>query len=149
MEVSFGHAKTSASWFNAYARNGHSLRFDLLPLRHVPDILAAVGGTPDAELMAYYDPSDYEGDAARWLDERTAGLLGVVDDRPLPGHDDEAFDAPTYTSELSACWQESATAHLELSGPAMTAVCNLRISRLPEDAAHAVIAEYARQVTAS
>ncbi|MFK4184334.1 hypothetical protein ACI2L4_09990 [Streptomyces sparsogenes] len=147
MAVSFDHAQTSGLWFNAYTHNGHSVGFNLLPLVYVPDILGAVGGTPDAELTAHYDAADYEGDAARWLDERTAGLLGVVDSRPLSGHDHEAVHTPTYTSELSACWQGDGIAHLELSGPGMTAVCNLRISRLTEDAAHAVIAAYATQIT--
>ena len=146
VDVSFAHGATSGRWFNTYTRNGHSVRFKLLPLDLVPAILAAVGGAPDGELAAFHDPADCEGDAARWLDEQTSGLLGVADSRPVPGYDEEASDTPTYTSELSTGWQVE-VAHLELSGPDLTAVCNLEILRLSETAAHAVITAYAQLIS--
>ncbi|MFF5962735.1 hypothetical protein ACFY64_03105 [Streptomyces collinus] len=146
VDVSFTHAATSGRWSNTYTRNGHNVRFKLLPLDLVPAILTAVGGTSDSEEAAYHDPTDYEGDAARWLDQHTAGLLGVVDSRPLPGYDEEASDTPTYTSELSARWQVE-VALVELSGPDMTAVCNLEILRLSEAAAHAVITTYVHLIS--
>ncbi|MEU9168581.1 hypothetical protein AB0D34_12420 [Streptomyces sp. NPDC048420] len=147
VEVTFGHCGTSGRWFNAYTRHGHSVRFNLLPLSLVPAVLAAVGDNPDSEEAAFHDPTDYQGDAARWLDEQTAGLLGVVDSRPLPGSDEEASDTPTYTSELSGRWQVEGIALLELSSPHMTAVCNLEILRLSETAAHAVITAYMNQIS--
>ncbi|GAB2331590.1 hypothetical protein STREPTOSP366_67390 [Streptomyces variabilis] len=149
VEVTFAHGATSGRWFNTYARHGHghSIRFNLLPLSMVPHVLAAVGSTPDEEEAAFHDPTDFEGDAARWLDEQTAGLLGVVDSRPLPGYDQEASDTPTYTSELSGRWQVEGVAHLELSGPDMTAVCNLEILRLSEAAVHAVITAFADHIS--
>ncbi|MFF5304835.1 hypothetical protein ACFY5F_36305 [Streptomyces sp. NPDC013161] len=148
-EVTFSHGATSGRWFNTYARHGHSIRFNLLPLGMVPGILAAVGATPDSEDAVFHDPADYQGDAARWLDEQTAGLLGAVDSRPLPGYDEDASDTPTYTSELSGRWQVDGVAHLELSGPGMTAVCNLEILHLSEAAAHAAITAYAGLVSTS
>lgn len=148
VDVSFTHGATSGRWFNTYALHGrgHSVRFNLLPLTLVPAILAAVGGTLDSELADFHDPADCRGDAARWLDERTSGLLGVVDSRPIPGYGEEASDTPTYTSQLSAGWQVEVV-HLELSGPDMTAVCNLEILRLSEAAAHSVIAAYAQLIS--
>ncbi|MEU6379612.1 hypothetical protein [Streptomyces sp. NPDC046909] len=147
MEVTFTHGVTSGRWFNTYVRHGHSVRFNLLPLSLVPAVLAAVGDSPDSEEAAFHDPADFQGDAARWLDKQTAGLLGVVDSRPLPGYDAEAFDAPTYTSELSGRWQVEGLALLELSGPHLTAVCNLELLRLSETAAHAVITAFVNQVS--
>ncbi|MFG2785724.1 hypothetical protein ACGFY7_48895 [Streptomyces prunicolor] len=149
VEVTFTHHATSGRWFNTYARHGHSIRFTLLSLDMVPVILAAVGATPDSEDTAFHDPTDYQGDAARWLDEQTAGLLGAVDSRPVPGYDEDAPDTPTYTSELSGRWQVHGVAHLELSGPGMTAVCNLEILRLNEAAAHAAITAYVTLVSTS
>ncbi|WP_416974615.1 hypothetical protein [Streptomyces sp. 4F14] len=144
-EVKFGHGTTSGRWFNTYARNGHghSLRFALLPLSLVPPLLAAVGDTPDPAEADLHDPADFQGDAAQWLDEQTAGLLGVGDSRPLPGHDEDASDTPRYSSQLSGRWQVEGIAHLEVSGPDMTAVCNLEILGLSEAAVHAVISVYA------
>lgn len=146
VEVTFAHGATSGSWFNSYVRHGHSVRFTLLPIDLVPAVLAAVDDAPDSEEAAFHDPADFEGDAARWLDQQTAGLLGVVDSRPLPGYDAEASDAPTYTSELSGRWQVEGIALLELSGPHLTAVCNLEILRLSETAAHAVITAFLNQI---
>ncbi|MGW0572944.1 hypothetical protein [Streptomyces tauricus] len=147
VDVSFVHGATSGRWFNTYTRKGHSVRFKLLPLDLVPAILAAVGGTPDGgELATFHDPADCEGDAARWLDKQTYGLLGVADSRPVPGYDEEASDTPTYTSELSTGWQVE-VAHLELSGPDLNAVCNLEILRLSEAAAHAVITAYVQLIS--
>ncbi|MFE9882594.1 hypothetical protein [Streptomyces sp. NPDC005784] len=147
VDVTFAHGATSVRWFNTYYRNGHSVRFKLLPLTLVPTVLAAVSSAPDSELAAFHDPKDYEGDAARWLDEQTTGLLGVVDSRPMPGYDEESSDTPTYSSELSGRWQVEAITHLELSGPDMTAVCHLEILRLSESAAHAVITAYVGEIS--
>ncbi|MCA1217393.1 hypothetical protein [Streptomyces sp. 8L] len=146
MEVTFGHGATSGRWLNTYARHEHSVRFDLLPLSLVPAILAAVDDSPDSGDVAFHDLADYQGDAARWLSEQTAGLLGVVDSRPLPGYNEEDFDTPTYTSKLSGRWQAEGFVLLELSAPDMTAVCNMEILYLSETAAHAVITAYAAQI---
>ncbi|MGW4490488.1 hypothetical protein [Streptomyces sp. NPDC004376] len=146
VDVTFTHGATSVRWSNTYNPNGHNLRFTLLPLALVPIVLAAVGGAPDSELAAFHDPSDFEGDAARWLDEQTTGLLGVADSRPMPGYDEEAFDTPAYSSELSGRWQVGGIALVKLSSPDMTATCNLEILRLSEAAAHAVITAYAGQI---
>ena len=146
VDVTFSHGATSVRWSNTYYRNGHSLRFKLLPLTLAPIVLAAVGSAPDSELATFHDPTDFKGDAARWLDEQTAGLLGAADSRPMPGYDEEASDTPIYTSELSGRWQVEGIALLELSGPDMTAVCNQEILRLSEATAHAVITAYAAQI---
>ncbi|MDX2514587.1 MULTISPECIES: hypothetical protein [Streptomyces] len=146
LDVTFTHAATSVRWSNTYYRNGHNLRFTLLPLSMVPIVLAAVSSARDSELAAFHDPSDFKGDAAQWLDAQTAGLLGVADSRPMPGYDEEASDTPVYSSELSGRWQVEGIALVELSGPDMTAVCNLEILRLSEAAAHAVITAYAGQI---
>ncbi|MCX4578956.1 hypothetical protein OHB41_38380 [Streptomyces sp. NBC_01571] len=146
VDVTFTHGATSVRWSNTYYRNGHNLRFTLLPLTLAPIVLAAVSSAPDKELAAFHDPADFKGEAARWLDSQTAGLLGVADSRPMPGYDEEASDTPIYSSELSGRWQVEGIALLELSGPDMTAVCNLEILRLSEAAAHAVITAYAAQI---
>ncbi|MBC9731415.1 hypothetical protein [Streptomyces sp. TRM68367] len=146
VDVTFTHGATSVRWSNTYYPHGHSLRFKLLPLALAPTVLAAVDSAPDSELAAFHDPTDFKGEAARWLDDQTAGLLGVVDSRPMPGYDEEAFDTPIYSSELSGRWQVEGIALLELSGPDMTAVCDLEILRLSEAAAHSVITAYAAQI---
>jgi hypothetical protein len=146
VDVTFTHGTTSVRWSNTYYHNGHSLRFKLLPLALAPNVLAAVNGAPDSELAAFHDPTDFKGEAARWLDDQTTGLLGVADSRPMPGYDEEASDTPIYSSELSGRWQVEGIALLELSGPDMTAVCNLEILRLSEATAHAVITAYAAQI---